>query len=260
MPSANGGNRPFVVRNRVVEDRTLTTEATAGAVTYTAAQLLAGFIRRDPNGAARSDVTPTAKQLLAAMVKAKAGSSFEFIIVNTADASEIITLTAGTGITLSGTMTIEWKKGRKFLAYVTNADAGSEAITIYNVSEEDIVPVSYVGQTTEAATDRVFFIANRAYQVVAIRQVHSVAAGGASKLQVTKDTGTNAPGAGNDLLTNNTNTGFDLNATANTVQTGTLTATAADLLLAAGDRLALDFANTIQSTAGLCVTVELMPV
>jgi hypothetical protein len=113
--------------------------------------------------------------------------------------------------------------------------------------------VSFTGQTTEAATDRVFFIAPVACQVVSIREVHSVAAGGASTLQVTKDTSTDAPGAGTDLLT----AGFDLNATANTVQTGSLTATTADLQLAAGNRLAIDFANTIQSTAGLCVTVWL---
>lgn len=116
---------------------------------------------------------------------------------------------------------------------------------------------NYVGQTSEAATDRVFFVAPVACTVVAISEVHGVAAGGASKLQVTKDTSTDAPGAGTDLLTNNTNTGFDLNATANTVQAGTLTATAASLALAVGDRLAIDFANTIQSTAGLCVTVTL---
>lgn len=116
---------------------------------------------------------------------------------------------------------------------------------------------SYVGQTTEAATDRVFFVAPVACTVVAISEVHGVAAGGASVLQVTKDVSTDAPGAGTDLLTNNTNTGFDLNATANTVQAGTLTATAASLALAVGNRLAIDFANTIQSTAGLCVTVIL---
>lgn len=116
---------------------------------------------------------------------------------------------------------------------------------------------SYVGQTTEAATDRVIFIAPVACQVVGVYEVHSVAAGGASALQLTKDTGTTAPGAGTDLLTNNTNTGFDLAATANTVQTGTLTATTSSLQLAVGDRLALDWANAIQSTAGLCVTVYL---
>lgn len=116
---------------------------------------------------------------------------------------------------------------------------------------------NFQGQTTEAATDRVFFVAPVACTVVAVKQVHSVAAGGASKLQVTKDTSTDAPGAGTDLLTNNTNAGFDLNATANTVQSGTLTATAGALDLAAGDRLSIDFAQTIQSTAGLAVTVLL---
>lgn len=113
--------------------------------------------------------------------------------------------------------------------------------------------VTYVGQTTEAATDRQFFVAPVACTVVAISEVHAVAAGGASTLQVTKDTGTAAPGAGTDLLA----TPFDLNATAQTVQSGALSATASDLVLAAGNRLSLDFANTIQSTAGLCVTVWL---
>ena len=138
----------------------------------------------------------------------------------------------------------------------TLAVASADKLTIGGGIVPQVIEVSFVGQTTEAATDRAFFIANRAYQVTAIRQVHSVAAGGASTLQVTKDTGTTAPGAGSDLLSS----AFDLNATANTVQTGALTATAADLLLAAGDRLSIDFANTIQSTAGLVVTVSLKPV
>lgn len=141
-------------------------------------------------------------------------------------------------------------------ATVTTADS----LTVGGVIVPQAIEVSYIGQTTESATDRAFFIANRAYQVVGIRQVHAVAAGGTSKLQVTKDTSTDAPGAGTDLLTNNTNTGFDLNATANTVQTGTLTGTTASLQLAAGDRLSLDFGHTIQSTAGLVVTVQLKPI
>lgn len=106
-----------------------------------------------------------------------------------------------------------------------------------------------------AATDAVFFVANRAYDVVSASAVFSAAAGGASKLQLVKDTGTDAPGAGTDLLTNNTNTGFDLNGTPNTVQAGTLVAKA----LAAGDRLSVDFANAIQSSAGIVVTVCLAP-
>lgn len=134
---------------------------------------------------------------------------------------------------------------------VAGAITASGGVTGQNFS------VSYIGQTSEAATDRAIFVAPVACQVVAASQVHAVAAGGASKLQLTKDVSTDAPGAGTDLLTNNTNTGFDLNATANTVQVGTLTATVASLQLAVGDRLSLDFANTIQSTAGLVVTVWL---
>lgn len=110
-----------------------------------------------------------------------------------------------------------------------------------------------------AATDTVFFVATRAYIVVSVSEVHAVAAGGASKLQVVKDTGTDAPGAGTDLLTNNTNAGFDLAATANTVQVGTLTATLATKTLAAGDRLSVDFAQAIQSSSGIAVTACMSP-
>ena len=109
--------------------------------------------------------------------------------------------------------------------------------------------------------DQCIFIANRAYTVKSITEVHSVAGNdaGAVNLQVTKDTSTDAPGAGTDLLTNNANAGFDLKGTANTVQTGTLTATAASLALAAGDRLSLDFAGTLTTLAGVVVTIELEP-
>lgn len=108
----------------------------------------------------------------------------------------------------------------------------------------------YYGGTTAAATDVCFFIAPVAVTVVAASQVHAVAAGGASTLQLVKDTSTNAPGAGTDLLSS----AFDLNATANTVQVGSLTGT---LTMAVGDRLSVDYANAIQSSAGVVVTVLL---
>lgn len=110
--------------------------------------------------------------------------------------------------------------------------------------------------------DQCIFIADRAYEVVRVDEVHATAGNdaGAVNLQLTKDTGTNAPGAGTDLLTNNTNAGFNLKGTANTVQNGTLTATTASLQLAAGDRLSLDFAGTITTLAGVQVTVALKPI
>lgn len=107
--------------------------------------------------------------------------------------------------------------------------------------------------------DQSFFIADRAYKVKAIYEIHATAGNdaGAVNVQVTKDTGTDAPGAGTDLLTNNTNAGFNMKGTANTLQTGTLTATAASLLLAAGDRLSVDFAGVVTTLAGVSVQVVL---
>lgn len=117
--------------------------------------------------------------------------------------------------------------------------------------------VVYRQNANGSLADEAFFIATRACEVVAVSEVHATAGTdvGAVNLQVTKDTGTNAPGAGTDLLTNNTNAGFNLKGTANTVQAGTLTATAATKKLAAGDRLSVDFAGTLTTLAGVVVTV-----
>ncbi|MBH8566719.1 hypothetical protein I8748_31985 [Nostoc sp. CENA67] len=107
--------------------------------------------------------------------------------------------------------------------------------------------------------DQPFFVADGAYLVTGISYVHSTAGSDASavNLQITKDTGTQAPGAGTDLLTNNTNAGFDCKGTANTVQVGALVATEATRTLASGDRLSLDFAGTVTALAGVVVTVSL---
>lgn len=108
---------------------TVTTEATAGAHTYTAAELLGGLILRDPNGGARSDPTDTAANIIAAMLQAGVGDSFEFTIRNAADEAETITVTAGTDVTLSGTMTIAQDNSKRFLCVVTSATE----VTIYSL-------------------------------------------------------------------------------------------------------------------------------
>ena len=112
---------------------TVLTDSTAGAKTYTAANLIGGMILRDPNGGARSDVTPTAANIVGGIDGAVVGSSFEFTIRNTADASETITVTAGSGVTLSGTMTIAQNNSKRFLAVCDNVTGGTEAVTIYSL-------------------------------------------------------------------------------------------------------------------------------
>lgn len=121
--------------------------------------------------------------------------------------------------------------------------------------------IRFNGAAATQLVDQVLFICpvGHAYQVAAVDEVHATAGSDASavSLQVTKETGTQAPGAGTDLLTNNTNAGFNMKGTANTVQNGTLTSTTADLQLAAGNRLSIDFAGTLTALAGVAVTITL---
>lgn len=119
----------LTVNGPALKKTTVTTDTTAGASTYTAAQLLGGYIRRDPSGADRSDVSPTAALIIAACKQYKVGTSFEFVIQNTADANEQITLTAGTGVTLTGNVVIKYGTAMRFLAVITS----SSAVTIYSI-------------------------------------------------------------------------------------------------------------------------------
>lgn len=109
--------------------------------------------------------------------------------------------------------------------------------------------------------DQALWVCNRPAQLVAVREVHATAGNDASavNMQITKDTGTNAPGAGTDLLTNNTNAGFDMKGTANTVQAGTLHATVSNLQFAVGNRMSADFAGTVTTLAGVIVTATFLP-
>lgn len=138
---------------------------------------------------------------------------------------------------------------------VTDADG----LTVGGVIVPQVLEVSFHAQAAAEQVDQSFFVANRAYQVVAVRQVHAVAEATAATLniQVTKDTGVQAPGAGVDLLTNNANAGFDGKAAANTDQPGTLTAVTADLQLAAGNRLSVDFSAAATELVGVTITVTL---
>jgi len=121
------------INDAVAHSTTVTTDATAGARTYTAAELIGGLILRDPAGAGRSDVTPAAAAIVSGIAGAVIGSSFEFTVRNTADAAETITITAGTGVTLLGTMTIAQNNSKRFLAVCDAVTSGSEAVTIYSL-------------------------------------------------------------------------------------------------------------------------------
>ena len=117
---------------------TTSTVAAGTAKTVTAAQMIGGLVLHDPTGAS-TDTLDTAANLVAAMPGAAVGQSFYFDFVNIADASETITVAAGTGGTTftyspaTGTYTIAQNAGKRFLVQLTNVTAGSEAYTLYSL-------------------------------------------------------------------------------------------------------------------------------
>jgi hypothetical protein len=126
---------------------TVTVKTTAAAVTYTAAEIAGGYIRRDPNGSGRTDVLPTAA-LLVAYLRNIAGQlgaeltspiEMQFTIQNDADAAETITMSVGTGGTLGGnvggsvTVTVPQNTSKRFSIQFTNITPGSEAYVLRNL-------------------------------------------------------------------------------------------------------------------------------
>lgn len=100
--------------------------------------------------------------------------------------------------------------------------------------------------------DTPVFIADDAYQVVKINEVHSVVGGGSAAVTVKKCTGTTAPASGTAMHAS----AIDLTATINTNISPTLVATTSTLTLAAGDKVSLDFSGTLTGLVGV-ITINL---
>jgi hypothetical protein len=110
--------------------------------------------------------------------------------------------------------------------------------------------------------DQNIFIADRAYDVLEVRESHAAAGNdaGAVTLDVKKATGTTAIASGTTVLGST----FSLKGTANTVvektrENGGVVSTAV-ARLAKGDRLGLDITGTTTNVTGVCVSVVLNPV
>ena len=108
-----------------------------------------------------------------------------------------------------------------------------------------------------ASVDATFFVAPRSVQVVGITCKPTVAGTDASAVTavVRKVPDATALASGTALHSGT----FNLKGTAVTNQALTLSTTASDLVLAAGDAIAIDFTGTLTSATGV-VTVALCPV
>lgn len=120
----------------VIKGWTATSDATVGARTYTAAEILGGIIVRDTNGAGRTDVLPTAALLVAALPGAAVGDVVECDIINGADAAETLTLSAGSGGAFDTNQTaasrvIGQNASKTIRIRLTNVTASSEAYVVY---------------------------------------------------------------------------------------------------------------------------------
>ena len=97
------------------------------------------------------------------------------------------------------------------------------------------------------------FIAEQSYTVNAVSYVPDVVQGSAITATVVKCTGTNAPVAATTPLHSGT---INTNATINTVQNLTLTTTAADLSIVAGERLGVKLSGAMTAGSGL-ITIRM---
>jgi len=103
-----------------------------------------------------------------------------------------------------------------------------------------------------------FFIANRPYRVISITERHQVAGSdaGAVTCQVKKVPSGTAPASGTNLLA----TAFNMKATADTNQTGALSAVQGALTISSGDSICLESSGTLTALVGVTVSVLLRAV
>lgn len=120
-----------ILANAFVENTGLTDITTAGAETYTAAQLATGVITRDPNGLARTDTTATATAIVEGTPALDTdGDILKCYVINTADAAEAITLAGGTGVTISN---VGQTIGQNESALLIFRRTSATAVTLYIV-------------------------------------------------------------------------------------------------------------------------------
>lgn len=115
--------------------------------------------------------------------------------------------------------------------------------------------VYFVKNNADLST-QTFYIANRhGCTITGVQAIWQTPFAAAVTVDITKDTGTNAPGAGTSILT----AAMDGTTAANTVVAPALTATAATLKMAAGDRLAVKYSATTTGV-GVCIVVTMTPI
>ena len=107
-----------------------TANATTTGATLTAASLVGGVITRTGPTAAFTDTTDTATAIVAAIINAQVGASFDLTIINTVAFAG--TIAAGAGVTLAGTTSLAATSTRRFIGTITSV--ATPAVTLTGIS------------------------------------------------------------------------------------------------------------------------------
>lgn len=128
--------------------------------TYTAAEVLSGYIKRNTDGKDVDDTLPSATSIVSAISDAKIGTSFKcYLENNTGPSNKKIKLLNGTGTIISGDdTTLERRKTWLLLFVCDNVSPGTEAVTVYIVGtldsrEGDVSNITNVTSTSYTATE-----------------------------------------------------------------------------------------------------------
>jgi len=121
--------------------------ATNGAGVWTIAHLSAGIFNRTTVGAGYADTTPSADEIIAAMVDPQVGDSFEVIFRNTI--AQAMTMAAGTGVVLGTSVDTAASLARTYLFTVLSnkrsaivvASTTNASKILSNVRDDDIARV-----------------------------------------------------------------------------------------------------------------------
>ncbi len=140
-PYPNSGYMPVLsLPKRVVPDITTpVADATANAITVTAAMMLSGLLLRDCTGGDRNDTFDTAANLVAAINAAggaaRAGHVIEFVVYNNSTGVELWQRTLPAGMTsIPGAVySIAPGQSCKFFIRLTDVGSGTEAADVYHV-------------------------------------------------------------------------------------------------------------------------------
>lgn len=124
------GKGTGVIRARSPLAQARTGSATADTATLTIAQLLTGVLNATPTAAA-AYALPSAALAVAGVPGARVGDAIDFLIENRSGGANTITVSAGSGGTAKGTMTVAQNIVRRFTLIFTNVTGASEAYTVY---------------------------------------------------------------------------------------------------------------------------------